>query len=285
MRHTTLRRTATLTAALALAVSLTGCGDDDTSTDSAATSDAPSAAMLKVDKSLKSDLKDAGTAAELYVFDNPSAETFGADAQEVVDNFSAIGFRVDRGNEAAIAGGPAEGYCIRARSDNGSDPDGYFYYDGGYDAALMGLLDGPPSPTPPSGASDVCDGPFIALGDASPDMAAVDSGMKSNLKSAALAAEVYSTDNPTAPTFGPDEATIAKTFAASGFKATPGTRVEIAGGPSAGFCIRASNVKGTNPDGYYYYDSLSGGLLAGPPAEQVPDEASEVCDSPYALIN
>ena len=100
----------------------------------------------------------------------------------------------------------------------------------------------------------------------------VDSGLKSDVKNAATAAETWATDNPSTTEFFTTtpvqtSADIKANLTAAGFKATPGNTVEIKGGPSAGYCIRALNSSGTGgTTKYFHYDSLQGGLMPGAPA-------------------
>jgi type IV pilus assembly protein PilA len=74
-----------------------------------------------VDASLKSDLKNAATAAETYATDFPSSATFfnaGATPAEtaaaIPGNFSAGGFKKSPGNTVRVTGGPAGGYQLCA---------------------------------------------------------------------------------------------------------------------------------------------------------------------------
>lgn len=101
----------------------------------------------------------------------------------------------------------------------------------------------------------------------------VDSGIKSDLKNTATAAETYSTEQPALATFG--DATTAKTnLAGAGLKLTKDNVIEIAGGPKGGYCIRGSNGAGSTKAAagtgatataatYFWYDSLTGGLKSG----------------------
>jgi prepilin-type N-terminal cleavage/methylation domain-containing protein len=94
----------------------------------------------------------------------------------------------------------------------------------------------------------------------------VDASLKSDLNSAATAAETYSTDNPTATSFAgaSNSPTAAANFTTAGFKKSPGNTVEIAGDPANGYCIRATNSGSTGGAGtYFFYDSKGGGLLPG----------------------
>ncbi|GAB3781014.1 hypothetical protein GCM10027601_09590 [Nocardioides ungokensis] len=95
----------------------------------------------------------------------------------------------------------------------------------------------------------------------------VDAGLKSDLNSAATAAETYISDNPAATGFdtASPAATEAQNFATAGFKKSPGNALDIAGSPANGYCIRASNTGSTGGAGkYFFYDSTGGGLLSGP---------------------
>ncbi len=97
-----------------------------------------------VDASLKSDVKNAATAAESYITDNPTQPNFptawttinSTDGQNVL---TKNGFKQTTGNSVAIKGDLNGSYCIRASNANsnhvgGVDQSAYVYYsseDGG----------------------------------------------------------------------------------------------------------------------------------------------------------
>lgn len=92
----------------------------------------------------------------------------------------------------------------------------------------------------------------------------VDSGVKSDLKNAATAAETYTTEHPSDANFGATDPLIKSNLETAGFELTTGNTIEIAGSPSAGYCVRGHNDAGS-ADGpnYFWYDSKSGGLQSG----------------------
>src|SRR6478752_2819676 len=69
-----------------------------------------------VDASLKSDVRNAATAAETFSTDNPTATSFATTtpAATAAVNLATAGFKKSSGNAVDIAGDPATGYCIRA---------------------------------------------------------------------------------------------------------------------------------------------------------------------------
>ena len=83
-----------------------------------------------VDAGLKSDLKNAATATESYITDQPTSTT-GLTAA----NVTAGGFKKTGDNVVAVKGNPAAGYCLRASNAGASTATGtggtplYFYYD------------------------------------------------------------------------------------------------------------------------------------------------------------
>jgi type IV pilus assembly protein PilA len=88
----------------------------------------------------------------------------------------------------------------------------------------------------------------------------VDSGVKSDLKSSATAAETYITENPS----GTNAFTAANLQSAGLKKLTAGNTIEIAGTPAAGFCLRGTNPAGSAGTGeFFWYDSSEGGLKSG----------------------
>jgi type IV pilus assembly protein PilA len=114
----------------------------------------------------------------------------------------------------------------------------------------------------------------------------VDSGLKSDLKNAATSAETYATDNPSANTFGADDAAIKASLVSAGFKPTAANVVEIKGSPSAGYCIRAANAGGTGGStAYSHYDSTQGGLMPGAPAATQAGGACGGSGSGFATIS
>ena len=91
---------------------------------------------------------------------------------------------------------------------------------------------------------------------------AVDSAIKSDLKSVANALEDYAVDNPTTPyLYGavPSNAT-----AALNAKTTTGNNILISGTVTTGYCIRGFNPNGNAnaAANAYWYDSALGGLQA-----------------------
>ena len=68
-----------------------------------------------VDASLKSDLKNAATAAETYATDNPTATTM------TTTNLTDAGFKSSPGNTISVAGNPATGYRICGWNSGASD--------------------------------------------------------------------------------------------------------------------------------------------------------------------
>jgi type IV pilus assembly protein PilA len=76
-----------------------------------------------VDAGLKSDLKNAATAAETFSTDNPTAGGFFAAPQTVADvkaNFTSSGFKPSSGNTVKVSGGPSSGYTICAYNSGAS---------------------------------------------------------------------------------------------------------------------------------------------------------------------
>jgi prepilin-type N-terminal cleavage/methylation domain-containing protein len=97
----------------------------------------------------------------------------------------------------------------------------------------------------------------------------VDASLKSDLNSAATAAETYSTDNPTATSFATTSpaATAAANFATAGFKSSPGNVVKVFGNPATGYKICAYNAgasTATAAGSALQYDSQGGGLVTSP---------------------
>lgn len=105
-----------------------------------------------VDASIKSDLKNAATAAETYATDNPASATFFVAPQTVTDipaNFTAAGFKKSPGNTIAVTGGPAGGYCIRGFNPGGTANAVTLAF--WYDSSSGGLKGGAASASPNSG--------------------------------------------------------------------------------------------------------------------------------------
>ena len=73
-----------------------------------------------VDASLKSDLKNAATAAETYATDNPSAADFGATAAAIKTNLTSAGFKPSPNNVVKLNGSPASGYQVCAYNTGAS---------------------------------------------------------------------------------------------------------------------------------------------------------------------
>jgi type IV pilus assembly protein PilA len=105
-----------------------------------------------VDASLKSDLKNAATAAETFITDNPSATSFATTtpAATAAQSLTAAGFKKSPGNTVEIAGSPNAGYCIRAENDGSSGGDDKYNF---YDSTAGGLLPGAQAATPTGGAA------------------------------------------------------------------------------------------------------------------------------------
>jgi prepilin-type N-terminal cleavage/methylation domain-containing protein len=89
-----------------------------------------------VDASLKSDVKNAATAAESYITDNPTQPNFptawtttnSVDGQNVL---TKNGFKQTTGNSVTIKGDLNGAYCVRASNPNSNHPggvDGPFVY-------------------------------------------------------------------------------------------------------------------------------------------------------------
>ena len=89
-----------------------------------------------VDASIKSDLKNAATAAETYTVDNPTSTT-----AFTLEMLVAAGFNPSTGNVFDISGTPAAGnFCISGHNPGGSTTDGtaefkYMAASGGLQAA------------------------------------------------------------------------------------------------------------------------------------------------------
>jgi prepilin-type N-terminal cleavage/methylation domain-containing protein len=99
----------------------------------------------------------------------------------------------------------------------------------------------------------------------------VDSGIKSDLKNVATAAETYATDVPTATSFGADATVATTNLTGAGMSLTTGNTVGIKGSPAAGYCVRAQNPGGTATGTlYFWYDSEAGGLQGGASTATVP---------------
>jgi type IV pilus assembly protein PilA len=113
----------------------------------------------------------------------------------------------------------------------------------------------------------------------------VDSGVKSDLKSSATAAETYITQDPSGATFGTDPKVSLED---AGLKLTKDNTIEIKGSPKAGYCIRGYNDAGT-ADGattggtYFWYDSAEGGLQSGAATATAPGGACTTSGTFVAL--
>lgn len=96
----------------------------------------------------------------------------------------------------------------------------------------------------------------------------VDSGIKSDLKNSATAAETYTTENPSAANFGTSDATARAALVSAGLKLTEGNVIAIAGSPANGYCVRGYNEAGKADaaGNAYWYDSVGGGLKSGAPS-------------------
>jgi type IV pilus assembly protein PilA len=110
----------------------------------------------------------------------------------------------------------------------------------------------------------------------------VDSGVKSDLKSAATAAETYITQDPSGANFGTDPK---GSLEDAGLKLTKDNTIAIKGSPKDGYCIRGSNAAGTATGGtsgtYFWYDSAEGGLQSGAPSA---DEPGGACDTAGTFV-
>ena len=104
-----------------------------------------------VDAGLKSDLKNAATAAETFITDNPSGATFtNATTTTEAASLTASGFKLTSGNAVDIAGSPANGYCIRATNPNSTGGSTKFFY---YDSTNGGILPGTAASAPVGGVA------------------------------------------------------------------------------------------------------------------------------------
>ena len=104
-----------------------------------------------VDAGLKSDLKNAATAAESFVTDNPTSTTALTAA-----NLTTGGFQATTGNTVQVKGTAAAGYCIRASNAGATSATGgtnFWYYD-----SLAGGLSA--STTAPTGGACAVTGTF-----------------------------------------------------------------------------------------------------------------------------
>lgn len=95
----------------------------------------------------------------------------------------------------------------------------------------------------------------------------VDSGVKSDLKNSATAAETYTTENPSATSFGADATAAKDNLEKAGLELTEGNVIAISGSPANGYCVRGYNEAGKADaaGNAYWYDSLGGGLKSGAP--------------------
>ncbi|MCW2770069.1 MAG: hypothetical protein JWR27_1502 [Aeromicrobium sp.] len=110
----------------------------------------------------------------------------------------------------------------------------------------------------------------------------VDSGVKSDLKSSATAAETFITEDPSGGSFATTSPakTAQENLEAAGLKLTKDNTIEIAGSPANGYCIRGYNPAGTAESGSvaFWYDSKAGGLQPGK-AGDVPTNADACAGS------
>jgi type IV pilus assembly protein PilA len=106
----------------------------------------------------------------------------------------------------------------------------------------------------------------------------VDSGVKSDLKNGATSAETFTTEQPSATSFGASAAAAKVDLEAAGLKLTTGNIIDIAGSPSAGYCIRGYNTAGSADavGDAFWYDSKLGGLQSGAAG---PAPAGGACDN------
>jgi type IV pilus assembly protein PilA len=99
----------------------------------------------------------------------------------------------------------------------------------------------------------------------------VDSGVKSDLKNTATAAETFATENPSAEDFTESTPTASpqKNLTEAGLKLTKDNTIKIAGGPAKGYCIVGYNKAGKakSQTEAYWYDSAAGGLQSGKPGK------------------
>ena len=82
-----------------------------------------------VDAGLKSDAKNAATAAESFSTDNPTAAEFGEDNAEALEALEDNGFKVTGENVVTIKGGPADGYQICVGNAGSSNASTVVVYD------------------------------------------------------------------------------------------------------------------------------------------------------------
>ncbi|WP_457202210.1 type IV pilin protein [Nocardioides sp. HB32] len=94
---------------------------------------------------------------------------------------------------------------------------------------------------------------------------AVDSSMKSDVKSAATMIETWRTDNPTTAITAQSVAPATSgTLELAGFKTSKGNTVAIKPGTDVGsYCISAINAASSTPASYILYKSDAGGLQDG----------------------
>jgi prepilin-type N-terminal cleavage/methylation domain-containing protein len=78
---------------------------------------------------------------------------------------------------------------------------------------------------------------------------AVDAGLKSDLRNAAVAMETVFTDTQAYPSAVPADV-----------KTSPNNTLTVVGATTAGYCLSASNANSSGAT--LYYDSVAGGLLA-----------------------
>src|SRR5687767_6422539 len=112
----------------------------------------------------------------------------------------------------------------------------------------------------------------------------VDASLKSDLKSAATAAETVATDDPTGSVAAAGTAyytitgAVPSNIIAAGFKKSPGNVVTIKGSPTVGYCIKATNTGSSGGTAApSWYDSGLGGLQ--PASATTPSGTGSVCSA------
>lgn len=108
----------------------------------------------------------------------------------------------------------------------------------------------------------------------------VDAGVKSDLKNAATSAETFTTEQPSATSFGASAAAAKAALKLAGLNTTTGNTIQITGSPAGGYCIVGWNTSGSadSVSDAFWYDSGLGGLQSGAagafPTGGVCDDAS-----------
>jgi type IV pilus assembly protein PilA len=115
----------------------------------------------------------------------------------------------------------------------------------------------------------------------------VDSGVKSDLKNAATAAETFTTEQPSVAAFGADDTAARTALEAAGLELTKDNVIAIKGGPAAGYCIRGTNDAGSADNvtsKAFWYDSKAGGLQTGA-AGAAPVDGACATEGTYRIIS